>query len=324
MVIFAGWLFGTLFFLLGEYVPRAKFRSFALTSLVRSLVLVAGLTVGMLLIMPVAVSLSMHKPIWDSQVRGALQYVTVYMVPIWVGIGLVMALVVTSVFRINEKLGPGVLFKWITGKYHNPKEEERIFMFLDLKNSTTLAEKLGNLRFSSLCQDFFRDLSRPVQSTNGEVSHYIGDEAVLSWIPKNGLDQANCLRCFYYMQWAIDQRREHYLREYGVVPEFKAGVHMGLVVASEVGEVKSEIVYHGDVLNTTARITGLCSELQSDLLVSGDLAQRITLPPGTKARSLGPRLLKGKEHEVEIVAIDKEGGSSPVAIYNAERAEVRA
>jgi len=324
VVIFAGWLFGTLFFLLGEYVPRAKFRSFALTSLVRSLVLVAGLTVGMLLIMPVAVSLSMHKPIWDSQVRGALQYVTVYMVPIWVGIGLVMALVVTSVFRINEKLGPGVLFKWITGKYHNPKEEERIFMFLDLKNSTTLAEKLGNLRFSSLCQDFFRDLSRPVQSTNGEVSHYIGDEAVLSWIPKNGLDQANCLRCFYYMQWAIDQRREHYLREYGVVPEFKAGVHMGLVVASEVGEVKSEIVYHGDVLNTTARITGLCSELQSDLLVSGDLAQRITLPPGTKARSLGPRLLKGKEHEVEIVAIDKEGGSSPVAIYNAERAEVRA
>jgi adenylate cyclase len=34
----------------------------------------------------------------------------------------------------------------------------------------------------------------------------------------------------------------------------KAGAHVGRVVATEVGTIKSEIVFHGDVVNTTARV----------------------------------------------------------------------
>jgi adenylate cyclase len=221
----------------------------------------------------------------------------------WSLIGLSISMVINGAHQINRKLGPGVAWNWITGKYHTPKEEERIFMFLDLKNSTTLAEKLGNIRFSKLCQDFFHDLTQPVLETKGEVSHYIGDEAVLTWKPKRGLDHANCLRCFELMEQAIANRADYYTKAYGVVPEFKAGVHIGLVVAAEVGEMKSEIVYHGDVLNTTARITGLCAELDSDLLISGDLNALLMLPEQLSAHSFGPMLLKGKEHEVEIVAV---------------------
>ncbi|HTM93239.1 MAG TPA: hypothetical protein VL095_12520, partial [Flavisolibacter sp.] len=54
----------------------------------------------------------------------------------------VYALLVFSL-QINHLLGEGVLWKFISGKYHQPREEERIFMFLDMKSSTTIAEQLG-------------------------------------------------------------------------------------------------------------------------------------------------------------------------------------
>lgn len=50
--------------------------------------------------------------------------------------------------QVGEKFGPGVPLGFLRGQYHRPKEEDRIFMFLDLKSSTTLAEQLGHLKYS--------------------------------------------------------------------------------------------------------------------------------------------------------------------------------
>lgn len=303
VVAFSAILFATMFFTINFYLPRARFRSFWLTCLARTLIITGVLIVGLVVIVPVAIGLSARLSPFDSRVIETFTKFATEEAPTWIGYGILLSFAINAFFQVDRKLGPGAIVKWLTGKYYHPREEERIFMFLDLKNSTTLAEKLGNLRFSRLCQEFFRDLSLPVEGTKGEVSHYIGDEAVLCWKPKNGLEKANCLLCFFYMQGAIDKRRDYYLREFGIVPEFKAGVHIGDVVAAEVGEIKSEIVYHGDVLNTTARITGLCAQLNSDLLMSGDLFCRIEIPAELFSEPKGHHLLKGKEHEVEVVAV---------------------
>ena len=45
--------------------------------------------------------------------------------------------------QVSRKFGSGVMLGLLMGRYHNPREDERIFMFLDLKASTTHAEKLG-------------------------------------------------------------------------------------------------------------------------------------------------------------------------------------
>lgn len=302
----SGTFFGHAFFFAGFGLPRIRFRSFLLTCLVKSLAITGVMLVGLFILFPIFFALfaPVPAPPWDPEIlRSFVHQFPTSVIFQWSLIGLGTSMVINAIHQINRKLGPGIIFNWVMGKYHNPQEEERVFMFLDLKNSTTLAEKLGNLRFSRLCQDFFKDLSDPVTITKGEVSHYIGDEAVLTWKPKNGLEKANCIRCFYLMEDALAARAAHYQKEYGIHPEFKAGIHIGLVVAAQVGEIKSEIVYHGDVLNTTARITGLCSELDSDLLISGDLLRRLVIPPELEATSLGMRLLKGKEHEVEIVRI---------------------
>ena len=211
-----------------------------------------------------------------------------------------VTLVATFFGQLSRKLGPGVLTGWLLGRYRQPRGEERIFMFLDLRASTALAEQLGDLRFSALIRDFFADLTAPILETRGEVSHFIGDEVVLCWTMKNGLKTANCLRCFFRAQAAIAARRGYYERVYGVTPEFKAGLHCGGVIVTEVGEIKSEIVFHGDVLNTASRIQSLCNELDSNLLLSAELARR--LPPSAPIRldCAGDFHLKGKEQPLTL------------------------
>src|SRR5690606_38055432 len=54
-------------------------------------------------------------------------------------------LVITQLFiEINEKFSPGVFADIMVGKYFHPKVENRIVMFIDLKDSTPIAEKLGH------------------------------------------------------------------------------------------------------------------------------------------------------------------------------------
>ncbi len=160
--------------------------------------------------------------------------------------------------QINDQFGPGVLWNLIRGKYHHPRKEQRIFMFLDMKSSTTIAEKLGHEKFFDLLNRFFDDLTDPIIYSKGEVYQYVGDQVVVSWKVSNGLQHQNCVRCFFEGETSIQGNSERYIREFELVPEFKAAVHIGEVTTGEIGVIKKDIVFSGDVLNTTARIQGLC------------------------------------------------------------------
>ena len=110
------------------------------------------------------------------------------------------------------------------------------------------------------------------------------------------------MQCFFRMQLALAKRRDYYLREYGVIPEFKAGAHIGRVVATEVGSIKSEIVFHGDVLNTTARVQNACSEFGADFLLTEALASRLPKATWLELQPIGGVALKGKSEKVQLVA----------------------
>lgn len=307
-----GVVFGTCFLIGGQVGAKARHRSFAVTLFLQAFLYLVVIATAFTFSLWPYIALEQGWGIFDRRMLDAAGYVlsrpmTYVMIT---GCFMVM-LVISSIFQVGKKLGPGVLWNWLTGRYHDPREETRIFMFLDVKDSTRLAEKLGNLRFSELVRDFFSDLTKPVIESRGEVSHYIGDESVLTWSLNRGLHEANCVELFFRMRRQIEKRKEHYLAKYGLVPEFKAGIHVGPVVACEVGDIKSEIVYHGDVLNTAARIQSHCNELGSDLLISEDLLEMLTLPERFSVAPHGKFLFKGKEHEVGVYSI-AEGDFEPV------------
>jgi len=203
---------------------------------------------------------------------------------------------------ISENLGYHVFLNFITGKYHQPKIEKRIFMFLDMKSSTTIAETLGHIKYFKLLDAYYNMMSDPIINSLGEVYQYIGDEIVISWKTDNGLHQANCIKCFFDIRDHLHSQREALAQEYGFDIAFKAGIHFGEVTIGEIGALKKEIVFTGDVLNTTARIQNLCKELKSDLLISGVIKE--LLPPSTyHYSSKGEIELKGKNKKEELFGV---------------------
>jgi adenylate cyclase len=209
---------------------------------------------------------------------------------------------------ISDNLGHGVLMNFFTGKYHSPTEEKRIFMFLDMKSSTTIAEQLGHIRYFELLKEYYDDFSQAIIDCSGEVYQYVGDEVVISWNYEAGIAGNSCLRCFFAMKAALQKKTAYYKAQYGVSPSFKAGLHFGDVTAGEIGALKKEIIFTGDVLNTTARIQGRCNHLGVDLLVSEALIDLLALEPDYQLRSLGESSLRGKQEQLRLVTVIKKGG----------------
>ncbi len=146
-----------------------------------------------------------------------------------------------------------------------------------MKSSTTIAENLGHVKYFEMLRAYYSDLSDPIIKYTGEIYQYVGDELVVSWKLKNGLQDNNCIECFFAMKAAIRKQTEKYNEKFGLLPEFKAGFHVGKVTTGEIGVIKKEIIFTGDVLNTAARIQGLCNLFEVDILISADLKKMLKL-----------------------------------------------
>ena len=219
------------------------------------------------------------------------------------GMTLVLYSVIIFFRQLDRLLGPGVLIRVLLGRYHRPRREHRVFMFLDLKSSTSIAERLTQEAYYSFVNDFFRDLSLPVLNAGGEIYQYVGDEVVLTWQQKVGTRDANCLRVFLAIDAVIEGRKKHYLDRYGIVPEYKAGAHLGEVITAQIGDLKKEIVYNGDVLNTGARIQTMCNELGRRFIASKQLIQALVVPEDLSIEELGAVALRGKAEPLELVGL---------------------
>ncbi|MEM7380853.1 MAG: adenylate/guanylate cyclase domain-containing protein [Bacteroidota bacterium] len=206
---------------------------------------------------------------------------------------------------VKERFGRENFVKLLVGKYRKPTEEQRIFMFLDLKSSTTIAESLGHLSYSGLIQECFLDLNDFLSDHRAEVYQYVGDEAVISWRFDIGVKHNNSIKLFFAFQDRIAKRAAYYKEKFSVIPEFKAGLHGGELVVVEVGNVKKELAYHGDVINTAARIQSECNKHGEKLLISQSLLEQLDLRSDYLAKEMGKIDLKGKKKKVAIFAIQR-------------------
>ena len=177
--------------------------------------------------------------------------------------------------EIVDYLGLDIVGNFFSGKYSKPVFENRIFMFLDMKDSTTIAEKIGHKQQHQLISEYYGDMSDAIVLTKGSIYQYVGDEIVVSWKLSEGLKDCNSLHCFFLIEKHITEKAHEYESKYGVVPKFKAGYHCGEVTRGQVGNIKRDLLYIGDVLNATARIQGLCNQLDSSLLISSELKNQL-------------------------------------------------
>ncbi len=204
--------------------------------------------------------------------------------------------------EIVDYLGLDVVSNFFSGKYAKPVYENRIFMFLDMKSSTTIAEKIGHKKHYELINEYYGDMTKAIVRTEGSIYQYVGDEIVVSWKLEKGLKNWNCLQCFFLIENSIDLRSEHYQNKYGIVPGFKAGLHCGEVTRGQIGEIKRDLLYTGDVLNATARIQGLCNQIGANLLISDQL--KTQLPENNlDYKPMGEYELRGRLKKETLFAV---------------------
>jgi adenylate cyclase len=215
---------------------------------------------------------------------------------------LLLASLSSIMIQFSERFGTNEMWKMLSGKYFNPKEERRIFMFLDLNSSTTIAEKLGNEKFYQYLNDFYHDIAPIITLFKGEVVEYVGDEVIITWTFPEGIVDTKCLACFMGFQQVIESKRATYLERYNEVPDFKAAVHCGSVMIGEMGKIKKTIKFSGDVLNTTARVEKICGNIGAKMVITDHLMSALT-KPGYPMEKISNINLKGKEKPMDVYRV---------------------
>ncbi|MBV6643795.1 MAG: adenylate/guanylate cyclase domain-containing protein [Cyclobacteriaceae bacterium] len=182
----------------------------------------------------------------------------------------VLASFILATLNLRQRFGSlRKTFTYLFKIIYYPQTVDRGFMFLDLNDSTTIAERLDSKTYSSLLRDCFGLLDKVlIGAKNIEVYQYVGDEAVLHWDFNDRSACSNALKVFELFKELVVEKKAHFLAAYGLVPTFKGAIHGGSVTQSELGQRIIHTAFHGDVLNTTSRILDSCHHYQTDLLLS--------------------------------------------------------
>jgi len=217
---------------------------------------------------------------------------------------IIVSILIGFISQVNDKFGPGILLPMFLGKYHKPREEYKIFMFVDLTGSTTYAEKYGHVKYSHFIQDFLFDLNLAANQCSGQIYQYVGDEAIVTWDLDKGIEELNCINIFFVFKDILERKKDYYLKNYGDIPDFKAGSNSGNVMVAEVGYLKKEIAFHGDPINTAARIRGLCNKYGKEFLISGYLYDQLPETSNFRITSIEEAELRGKKSHVQVYAVE--------------------
>ncbi|MEO6218958.1 MAG: adenylate/guanylate cyclase domain-containing protein, partial [Ginsengibacter sp.] len=160
----------------------------------------------------------------------------------------------------------------------------------------------GNEQYFRFIRDFIYQVSTAVIEFEGTIYQYVGDEVVASWLFEKD-NTRKCMDSIIQSRKNIQKISGYFRREYGMVPEFRVGIHLGDVTVGEIGVIKKDLAMSGDTMNTTARIRSACNELNHHFIVSKEFIENINLEEW-QSTSLGIVDLKGKGTGIELFSLE--------------------
>jgi adenylate cyclase len=218
--------------------------------------------------------------------------------------------VVTSIailiVQIEELMGRRMFLGFVLGRYDKPKAEERIMLLIDLVGSTALAERLGDLRYFRFLNMTYSLMTDAVLHNEADIHKYIGDEVIFTWRMEEGLRHQNCLDLFFDIQARLALHANDFQREFGVVPQYRAALHGGMVITAQIGPHQTRHRFQRDVMNSASRMLSLSKQLNADLLASGEILGR--MPTAGERFTIGPEHVlpvKGRRREVHVHTVER-------------------
>jgi len=221
----------------------------------------------------------------------------------------IASIAVNFVVEISNLLGRRTFSNFLTGRYHNPVEENRFVLFVDIVGSTSLAERLGGIGIHRFLDRTFRVLTESVVDYRGEVLDYVGDELIVTWSEAVGAVDCRPLRCFLAMRAALKKAAPRFEREFGAAPRIRGSLNFGSVIIGEIGDIKRAIVFNGDVMNTASRLEQLSREADGGFLASAAAIARLGAASSAMTRGLGRVPIRGRVDGIDVFGLAVGGGS---------------
>lgn len=133
-----GIFFGSAFFLINIFTDRRRLsrKSFGKIILIKTILYILAIIVSFIFILTIFEVFGLFPS--DA---AFIDYLHLVSLQYWLSIAVffIFFIILTNVIvQVQRKFGPGNFFRLLTGKYYVPSEEEKIFLFIDLKGFNTI------------------------------------------------------------------------------------------------------------------------------------------------------------------------------------------
>ncbi|MEM9440389.1 MAG: adenylate/guanylate cyclase domain-containing protein [Pseudomonadota bacterium] len=216
-----------------------------------------------------------------------------------VTISFLLSLVAVTFMTVERLIGHETFLNLLSGRYHQPRQDTVIFLLIDLKGTTAIAERIGDRRFFEMVDRFISDTSEPIRAFGGDIYKFVGDEIIAYWHVNQTARPPHCLACWRAIRTKLNTLRDDYLSDFGVYPEIHGALHAGPVMIGQVGDYRREIAMIGDPLNTASRLLELTRGHQHELILS-EAALAMVNDDRETIKPMGSVTLRGREGAIAV------------------------
>jgi len=173
---------------------------------------------------------------------------------------------------MREMLGGG-LSPGVSGQL-----AEVCVLFSDVRDFTTLSEKMPPQVVTTVLQRYFDRMVHAVHRYDGTVDKFIGDGMmVLFGAPRKSKDPCGeAVQCALAMMMALDSLNEEFKREGLPTLTIGIGINYGTVTVGNIGSSeRHNYSAIGDAVNVAARVEGLTKELGRKIIITDAVVSRI-------------------------------------------------
>jgi adenylate cyclase len=177
-------------------------------------------------------------------------------------------------------------------------------MFCDVRNFTTMSEKLEPEQVLKILEVYLGRMTEVIMASGGTLSKYLGDGIMAFWgAPQSQPDHAARAARVALEMIAAQEEIKRDLEAAGQ-PSFEIGIglHRGPAVVGVVGsDERLEYTAIGDTVNLASRVESLTKEYKVRIVVTSDLAEGAG--GGFDYRQLGHTRVKGRSAEVRVMEL---------------------
>ncbi len=206
---------------------------------------------------------------------------------------------------MQRYLDPEIARQILSGRINVEGEMKDVtLLFSDLREFTAFAEQHHPKEVLAKVNRYFSAMTEVIRKHDGTVFQYVGDEieTVFGAPLADPLHPDRAVAAALEMREALEEINREWIGNGQIPLRHGVGIHSGVALAGNVGSHdRQSYAPVGDTVNTASRVSGLCRDFKTDLLISESTVQRLSSPRGLTR--LDPAEVKGRKGRIAVYKV---------------------